>query len=275
MSLLERFRQDSDHTGDGHFTLDEKRARTKMARFQLTKLEEFLLLLVQALVAARCEELSIDVETDSESDQMDVLVKASKVELDPAKLSNLEDYFFRREVSSASYNLLSIAINSVEASCVEPPQISQTSEGEIALLFRLKRGLPRLEEVVKAKARYCPCSLTLNGTELAQEPIEGELKIEIVEGYESWVKLVRYGVLVEHQRIQGVPAFQAFLERPTFQLDASFSHIVRDQVYDDAISTVQQRANHLVAEMAQRCSPSDHKRLRRNGAAGGSCLCYG
>ena len=88
MSLLDRFRAGTELDSVGHFTLDEKRAKNKMARFQLVRQHDFLLLVAQAVMASGCT--SIEITT---SDKV-IALQASGVNLEQEKLSRLEDYLF-------------------------------------------------------------------------------------------------------------------------------------------------------------------------------------
>jgi hypothetical protein len=266
MSLLERFRKDSKFASDGRFTLDEKRARTKMARFQLTKLEEFILLVVQAVVAAKCQGVRIDLKADDKTGHVQVFLQATGTTLESQRLESLDDYFFRKDLPSAPYNLLGVALNAVEASCTGPPSLTQSDAGDTTLELTLSRSLPNLEAVVRERVLHCPCSVVLNGVELPQRSLQNSFEVKLFEGSSGWLYLVRYGVLVERCRVEDDPAFRspvfrAAVENPEFQMDASFSHVVRDQAYLDAVVKARNAANGLVAELARQSDPKDHGRL--------------
>lgn len=261
MSLLDRFREGSKYDSEGRFTLDEGRAKKKMARYQLTRLEEYLLLAVQAVVAAGTTSIQIDIEV--QNNQQRVQLRANNTGLETDKLNRLEDFLFARSKEATPYYLLGVAVNAIEPSCLEEPNLVVNKKGELEFGTVLKRVFRNLESMLKKALRHCPASVIINGHSLDTDPLNSGPRQELRFDGTSSLTAVRYGVVIETKLLTNTPNYQAIVEEPKFSLDASFSHIVEDQVYEKLCRQLKKSANQMLTEMAHNFSGDslEQKRL--------------
>ena len=148
MSLLDRYREGSEFTEHGQFTLDGSRAKDKMAHFQLTREEDFMLLIVQALVAANASSLTIQISQSAENQTIRVV--AHQVHLEVQKLQKLDEFLFDEGIGHTPYNLLGIALNAIKLRCQEPPEL-EYSTGHFELALTLTESLKSLLDVIEVR----------------------------------------------------------------------------------------------------------------------------
>ena len=244
MSLLERFREDSDFSADGNFTIDRARAQVKMSRYQLAQLDDFVLLTVQALVAAGSSAIDLKTEPNGECG-LSVTIRGEGVTLDEKRLANVEDEIFGQSTGSASYRLLAVVLNAVAPFCEQAPKM-ELQEDSFLLVARLKLSLPGLLGEIENRVLFCQCPVTLNGRPLLQRDIEEE-PFQVLRERESRVGLVSYGVLVETKLVDAAPGYQGFVMRNDFLLDASCSHVVENEVLFEAIVEAEEKARESLA----------------------------
>ena len=262
MSLLERFRQGSKYTEDGEFTLDEKRAQKKMASFQLSSMEEAVLLAVQALNCAGANLLEIELKTEQKGQGQVVSLCASGAHLDKARLEGCREEVFATDSGSIPYHLLGVAFNSVENECLETPVLERLESGETVFRFHARQAIEGLDEALRSRVQYSVGKVTLNGEELVQTPVQG-VEVELATGAWTSLTLVRFGVIVETQGLETVPTYSAVLDSPRFKLDASYSHVVQDKVYIEAVEQAKKRALECLAEVALEPPPEMYATLRQ------------
>jgi hypothetical protein len=241
MSLLERFQAGSELDSVGEFTLDESKAREKMARFQLVTNEEFLMLVAQAAVAAQCSAMAITLAGS------EVRLVATGALLDAESVRTIREFLFDSQSENVAYNLLAVAANAVEPSCQTPPLIAMVDE-ELHFEANLSSELRGLAATIKDRLAHLPCPLSLNGVRLATDPIGEEPRVELLEGGTSSITLIRYGVVVARQSKSLSLAFKAVAAANSLLLDASFSHVVEDDAYKAVLKALSCRANRELAD---------------------------
>jgi hypothetical protein len=247
VSLLERFQAGSELDSFGEFTLDESAAREKMARFQLVTNEEFLMLVVQAAVASHCHALSITLEGT------EVRVMARQALLDAESVRTIRAFIFDSQPDNVAYNLLAVAANAIEPSCQAPPLLAMVDE-DLHFEVNLKAPLPDLLAMIKDRLRYLPCPLLLNEQPLDTDPFS-ENVVEFLREGTTTVTLVRFGVIVAHKTKDLPINFQAVARADQLRLDASFSHVVEDDIYQGVLRELQAQANQQLAELAKSYQP--------------------
>ncbi|MFA7479256.1 MAG: hypothetical protein WC314_02045 [Vulcanimicrobiota bacterium] len=254
MSLLERFRRDSELDSVGHFTLDEKRAKDKMAHFQLVHRHDFLLLVVQAVVAAGCKAIEIL------SDEQRVELRATGAQLALEQLNQLENYLFDSRPESLSYYLLGIARNAVSPFCTEEPRVEMDGQD---LLFTVSPREPYLDlaQHLRRSLLYCPCEVTLNEHALPRIPLSGGRMITLCDGEASVLNLVRHGVVVGRKLVESEVVFQAVFSESGFIVDASFFEVVEGEFYQQVLREAKLAALQLLADQVAQYQPGDSGRL--------------
>ena len=248
MSLLDRYREDSDFAADGNFTIDREKARLKLSRYQLARLEDFALLVVQALVAAQATSISIGIDKRAGRQGPEIQIRGEDVKLDSKRLDKLHEEIFSANRASEPYRLLAIACNAVEPFCQSVPRIvaEQTS---VLFTLTLKDPLPKLEKAIKTRVLFCPCQVTLNSVALPQTDPDSQ-PLRPLKFPECFVKLVRFGVEIESKRFPATPAYSTILTHPDFVLDASCSHVVEDELYFECLARSQAEAERRLVELA-------------------------
>lgn len=258
MSLLDRYREGSEFAEHGEFTLDGSRAKDKMAHFQLTREEDFLLLIVQAMVAASALSLTIQI---SQSDQTQTIrLVAHKVHLEAQKLHKLDEFLFDEKIGNRPYTLLGIALNSIQLKCQEPPRLAY-SAGCLELEFTLTEVLKHLSETVEQRVRYAPCELTLNGKLLKQSAISESWNLRNRDWQWSVLELVRHGVVIESKRVAILPSFSATVSHPDFAVDASFTHVIENEVFESVLLDFEKKLLATVDQAAQNFDDSERRQL--------------
>lgn len=253
MSLLERFQADTVFDSHGQFSLDESKAREKMARFQLVSNEEFLMLVAQAAVASQCTKLAVTLEGSR------IQVVAKEALWDAEALGILEEFLLDSQPENVAYNLLAVAVNAIEPACIEPPFVAMI-EGDLHFKLELKTALPHLSVMLKERLSHLPCPLILNGETLPTDPINGESRVELTQEEASSITLVRYGVIVARKAKSFPIDFQATASADHLRLDASFSHVVEDEAYHSLTQELSKKANRLLADIAQGYQPGGSER---------------
>lgn len=249
MSLLERFQKGSELDSHGQFTLDESKAREKMARFQLVTHEEFLMLVVQAAVAAHCSALNITLEGN------EIRVMAHQAVLDGDSLRSLRPFLFDSQPENVAYNLLAVAANAVEPSCLTPPLVAMVDD-DLHFEAHLKQSLGDLSRMLATRLRHFPYPLSLNGNPVETDPLPDDgLRIQLDDSTSSSVVLVRYGVVVGHKPRMLLINYEAVAKADHLALDASFSQVVEDASFGALLQTLDSRANELLAIRAQGYQP--------------------
>lgn len=253
MSLLDRFRAGSELDSVGHFTLDEKRAKNKMARFQLVRQEDFLLLIVQAAVAAGCLEIHLKLDAQT------VQLFAPGTQLEEAKVGSLEDFLFDTRPESVPYYLLGVARNAITPFCLEEPTISISRDG-LFMNAQPKEPLPDLQMHLEKYLVYCPCEVVVNDRPLARFELENDRLTTLSAGESSLLSLVRHGVVVGDKHLEFPVSFCGVVSNPSFRVDASFFDVVEDELYHQVLEEVKQEALELLAARARDYRPGDEGR---------------
>ncbi len=245
MSLLSRYQAGSQLDSHGQFTLDESQARRKMARFQLLNGSEFLMLMIQASVAAGSRSLDLRVEGAT------VDLVAGEALFDAESLGQLEDFLFDSDPDNVAYRLLAVAVNAVETDSVTPPRLSMEDDS-LRIQVVLKTLQLDLEDTARRRLAYFPGRLTINGETVSTTPLGNEPKVELAPGYVSRLDLVRHGVLLPTPGSKSYPIeFHAVAVADHLVLDASFAQVVEDKAYGALVSDLRRRANNLLAERAR------------------------
>jgi hypothetical protein len=252
VSLLERFQDGSELDSYGEFTLDESKARQKMARFQLVSHEEFLMLAVQAVVAAKCSALEIALDGTL------VQLTAREAMLDEEAVEGIEAFLFDSQPENVAYHLLAVAANAIEPVCQGPPRLAMQDD---ALVFevRLTHPLPALAQTVRHRLLHLPCPLLLDGQPLPTEPLKAP-RLELQDSGPSEIVLIRYGVQVSVRQLCLPIEFQAVCPADHLQLDASFSHVVENEAYQRIMRQLGALANEKLAERARAYQPEGENR---------------
>ena len=248
MSLLDRFREDSDHSADGNFTIDREKARLKLSRYQLARLEDFALLVVQALVAANASVIQITIQERQQPLGPLIEIRGENVNLDPRRLDRLDEEIFSPNRDSEPYRLLAIASNAAEPFCQGSPQVHK-AENSLRFEATLQDPLANLVKAVQTRVLFCPCQVTLNDATLPQEDPDSR-PVSPIKFPESYVRLARFGVEIESKRFPATPAYSTILSHPDFLLDASCSHVVEDELYSDCLNRAQAQAERRLVELA-------------------------
>ncbi len=253
MSLKERFAAGSRFDSTGEFTLDESKAKQKMARFQLASPSEFLMLVVQAAVAAKCQEVTVHQVCN----ELHLVAKAAN--LDSEAVRENENFLFEHDDDTVAYHLLGVAANAVEVQCEAPPIVAMV-DGDLHFDARLKTPLSELEELLRDRLACLPCPLSLQDSLLPTRAIPSEGEIEILDRA-SEIVLVKYGVVVHRETSRRTINFRAVAVADHLGLDASYSQVVKDARYQKLIARLDKQANETLAlEVRHNESPESHKR---------------
>lgn len=253
MSLKERFAAGSRFDSTGEFTLDESKAKQKMARFQLASPSEFLMLVVQAAVAAKCREIAV---TQVEN-ELHLVAKAA--DLEPEAVRENENFLFEHDDDTVAYHLLGVAANAVEVQCEAPPIVAMV-DGDLHFEAKLKTPLSELEELSRERLAYLPCPLKLQDQLLPTRAIPEDAELQI-SGKSSVIVLVKYGVVVHRETSQRTINFRAVAVADQLGLDASYSQVVKDARYQELITKLDKQANEALAlEVRDNESPESHQR---------------
>lgn len=239
MSLADRFREGTEFDSVGRFTLDESRAKSKMARFQLTKKEEFLALLSQAAVAAGATE--IEVVSGSE-----IRFVARGVNLDQEKCKRLESFIFDTSRQNISYFLLAVAVNALHPSCEEEPVVEVSDQ---VLIFRacLREPITGIESFLSRRLAYLGLPLTVDGKKTPTQSLE-DMQFQLVQADSSSLTLVRFGVVVGLKIVSAQITFTAVVQDERLKMDASFSNVVEDHIYHELLGDLKERADKELAK---------------------------
>ena len=250
MSLLARFQSDSKFDSSGQFTIDESKARQKMARFQLSSSTEFLMLAVQAAVASHCQKIIIIQEEHK------LRLTAPGVDLDPEAVRDHEAFLFEDTVEALPYHLLGVAANAVEPHCLQPPLVA-VSDGELCFEVELKLPIGNLKSAILERLAFLPCPLTLDLDSYEARPIPDGSTVELDFGETSSIRLIRHGVQVYLESSKRNINYRAVAVANELSLDASFSQIVKNKAFHQLIRTLDDKANQALADFASHHASHD------------------
>lgn len=259
MSLLERFRKGSKYNADGEFTLDEDRAKKKMAHFQLSSVEEAIFLAIQALASAKSTRIELGWKDKSGGHALTLVGRGAK--LNGQRQERCREEVFASDTGSLPYHLLGVALNSVDPSCRETPSVVYENN-DLVLEIGLKGLLSGVDAQVRKRVRHFDGEFVLNGTKLPQEPVSAD-SLQLHDQTWTELTLIRFGVVIERKSITTNPSFSALIECPRFALDASYSHVVEDDNYRKRLKKVTGAAVQKIAELAKEAEPEEHTRLRK------------
>lgn len=246
MSLIDRFRSGTEFDSVGHFTLDEQRAKAKMAHFQLTEPDDIFLLLIQSLVAAGAR--SIELEFDAENKLF--LFKAQGSGLEQAKLQRLEEYLFDTSPKSVSYYLLEVVRNSIS-------ERGEVKLGQVGDDFRCEGPLTvdptACHRKLKKKTRFSPIPIKVQQVALPWRELASDFTLELdyQEARYSELILVRHGVVVGEKVLESPQPFKAVSVNPLYSLDASFSDVVEDEIYAQTLQRIETELVRQFVEMSK------------------------
>ena len=240
MSLKERFAAGSRFDSDGEFTLDESKAKEKMARFQLSSPTEFLMLVVQAAVASKCCEITVHQA------QSELRVVAKGADLDPEAVKDKESFLFESDGETLPYHLLGVAANAVEPQCSQAPVVAMV-DGDLHFEVQLNSALVGLRGLLLVRLPYLPCPLTLDGESLSTSDVSSDIDLALHDS-ESEIALVKFGVIVHRERRKFRVNCRAVVRADDLSVDASYSQVVKDRRYDQLIAGLEKQANQLLAD---------------------------
>ncbi len=275
MSLLDTLRQAGSFDSRGSFTLDVEKARSKMARFQLTDPERYILELIAAAFAGGSPELEIDLTPDG------LELRFGGTPLGRADLENLEDYLLVAEGTHPALRYLAVGLNALTR--LQPRRVLLESPAGVALQLRgqkrqlLAGSFSRHRLVIERgggvlrKASYSSeIELTRSHVRFSRRPVrlDGRLlsqpaAVELLSCDESGeIFLVLHGI-IRQQLMPGLLPVRAVVEDDRFSLNASHSAVVEDTVYQEALEKVEQDTLEELARLAERCG-SDAQLLERH-----------
>lgn len=233
MSLLDRLKAVGEYDSTGRFTLDEEKARQKLARFQLTDPHRFVLELVMA--AVRLGARHIEVLTAPE-----LSVTWTGAAFRPEALRDLDHFLLE---GPGAERHLAIALNAVQQ--LKPRKVSVTPGGvQIAGLEHRRE----LAELVAHECGYGTAEVWLNGRRVVPEAeyhghpltvgrVTAGLHPSLVA---SELRLVHYGVVVGRPPTAFSLPLRAVVESDCFTLNASHSDVVQDEVLEEALKQVEE-----------------------------------
>ncbi len=269
MSLLENLRQAGTFDSHGNFTLDVEKARSKMARFQLTDPEHYILELVAAAFAGGSPALEIQVSPEG------LELRFDGAPLQSADLENLEDYLLVAEGTHPALRYLAVGLNAL--SRLQPRRVLLESPAGVALELRgqkrhlmpgqfnqhrllIERGGSVLRkasytnevQLLRTQARFSRRAIRLDG-QLLSQPTETQLLDADQPGA---IYLVLHGIMRQQLKPELLPVL-AVVEDDRFNLNASHSAVVEDEIYRTALEKVEQDTLEELARLAERCARDD------------------
>ncbi|MCA9793600.1 MAG: hypothetical protein KC910_17435, partial [Candidatus Eremiobacteraeota bacterium] len=265
MSLLERLRQGGTVDSLGQFTLDVEKARSKMARFQLTEPQRFVLEVVMAAVAGGASRIDIT----SQSRQLTVALPG--LALAGQELANLDDYMLssagRGEERALAH--LGIALNSLGQ--LNPQHIVlevggyrlqrgsgsdkldqiETGPGRLVIDGRLDQT--GLRQLLEGHCAHCPVELSWNGRAVGGPPQSESMALELaLQNDRSQLELVVLGVTCALRRLETPIPYRAVVVCDQLRLNASHTDVVEDSTYDGLLAQAGQLAERQLMELAAR-----------------------
>lgn len=275
MSLLDTLRQAGSFDSRGNFTLDVEKARSKMARFQLTDPERYILELVAAAFAGGSPDLEIDLTPDG------LELHFGGTPLGSTDLENLEDFLLVAEGTHPALRYLAVGLNALTR--LQPRRVLLESPAGVALELRGQkrqliagpysrhRLLIEREGGILRKASYSSeIELIRSHTRFSRRPVrlDGRLlsqpaALELLSPEESGeIFLVLHGIIRQQLKPALLPV-RAVVEDDRFSLNASHSAVVEDTIYQEALEQVEQDTLEELARLAERCL-SDAQLLQRH-----------
>lgn len=254
MSLRERFTAGSRYDSTGEFTLDESKARQKMARFQLASPSEFLMLVVRASVVGRCREIAIHQEPSL------LKLVATGPDLDPEAVRGKENFLFESDDETLAYHLLGVAANAVEPQCLCPPLVEMI-DGDLHFQAQLKVPLPELKRLARARLAFLPCPLVIDGVYHPVCLLQDEQDLVLSEG-PSHYTFIKHGVIVHEESKESPISVNAIARCDALMLDASYAQVVKDAHYHQLMDRLEKTANAALAEQLSRIEPTPEDRKR-------------
>ncbi len=284
MSLIESLRRAGRLDSRGAFTLDQRKARQKMARFQLTDPRRYILEVVEAAVALGAEVLHFDPGRDVE-------VRFGGTPLPVQALPVLEDFLLTVPQGPEEYALRALAmacsalgalkvgrirIESPSGAWWERTAAGDTSgagafsqhrvlvEGAHARL----RGPTPEEDLLRREARHAPIPLLLKGEDLRPAPSQAALGPERTEEWEgarfraavsgsvmvSTVTLVSHGVVIGHRQPELPLPLEVVVWHDGLGRNASHSDVVEDQRLQGLMEELSRLALRCAGDLAQALS---------------------
>ncbi len=182
MSLIDRLRQVGRLESRGAFTLDQRKAREKMARFQLTDPRRYILEVVEAAVALGAEALEFQPGQAVE-------VRFAGTPLPARGLASLDDFLLTvpggpeehalRALAMACAALGTLEVTRVRIESPAGAWMERTAGGEtsgsgafgehrflVEGAHAKVRGRTPEEDLLRSEACYCPIPLLLGGEDL-------------------------------------------------------------------------------------------------------------
>lgn len=281
MSLIERLRGEGGRLDSrGSFTLDVKKAREKMARFQLTDPRRYILELVQAGVALGAD--AIHVTTGS-----DVEVRFGGAPLPEDGLRRLDDFLLSAPQAPEEYALRAVAMAlaalgalQVRRVVVESAggfQLARTAEGEThgtvppgtnrilvegANGWSLVLATPE-EKLLDEETVWSPVPVRVNGRATLRpalatlgEPLREERDgVRYLAGVgRAWehsaITLVSRGVVVGRRQLALPTPIQAVVWHDRLGRNASHSDVVEDARYDALLKSLKDLSERLFERLA-------------------------
>lgn len=264
MSLLERLRQGGTVDSLGQFTLDVEKARSKMARFQLTEPLRFGLEVVMAAVAGGASRVAITAEGRQLSFELPDLALPGEA------LANLDDFMLSSADQPEQRALahLGVALNSLGQ--LQPKRITLEVGG-----YRLQRGAgpDKLEKVEAGTARlhlegrldhsglrrllaehcaHCRLELSWNGRRLGGSEKTDPLQLELTLGSDrSRLELVVLGVTCGVRHLETPIPYRAVAVCDQLKLNASHTDVVENATYKGLVDQAAQLAEEQLIALAR------------------------
>lgn len=278
MSLIEKLREAGTLDSRGSFTLDRRKAREKMARFQLTDPRRYILELVEAAVALGAAE--VDVTLDSA-----VEVGFAGAPLPPDLLASLDDFLLSvpsqpeeyalRAVAMACAALGTLKVTRIRVESSAGAWLERTASGdstgtgalsgnrirvEGALGWAGALGGTAEEKLLRAEALYSPVPVRVNGKDVRgalRLPRLGRERSEERDGVrfraaiarewnDSSLTLVSRGVVASRREIVLPAPLVAVVWHDGLARNASHSDVVEDARYQALLRDL--------AELSERCA---------------------
>lgn len=267
MGLMDSLRQVGSLAARGNFTLDLDKARDKMARFQLTDPERYVLELAAAAYATGAETLEARVTPEG----LELVFEGTP--LPPAELECLEDFLLVAEGTHPALRYLAVGLNAL--SRLHPARVSLETPAGACLTWQggkrqrtpasvsrhrllIDRGRsllrrPRYERelaLLKNELRSRHRQLSLQG--LPPLPRAGAVQL-VEDARDGEICLAVHGVVRQRLR-SGPPHCRATLEDDELALNASHSGVLENEALARALKRLERESLEQLSSLCQQAA---------------------
>ncbi|MGE0489485.1 MAG: hypothetical protein AB7S38_09755 [Vulcanimicrobiota bacterium] len=264
MSLLERLRQGGTVDSLGQFTLDVEKARSKMARFQLTEPLRFGLEVVMAAVAGGASRIAITAESRQLTFELPDLALPGEA------LANLDDFMLSSTDQPEERALahLGVALNSLGQ--LDPQQITlevggyrlhrgagpdkleKTEPGSARLQIDGRLDQTSLRQLLEEHCSHCRLELSWNGRRLSASVQTDSLGLELaLQSDRSRLELVVLGVTCGIRHLETSIPYRAVAVCDQLKLNASHTDVVENATYQGLVEKAAQSAEEQLLALAR------------------------